>query len=162
VGQQEAELGEHWGPGGEVAVEPAPGLAVTELPADGLRGHVRHGVDDVAVEDPDVLGLAPAVAAGVLRDAVLAGTGGLAAAEQDTHVLGRVSVLTEVGDVSAVRGVVAQLPTLLHTVHSPEPSQEVVSVSLAHRVVVVAGAVHWGPSQREADQATEEQDEDVS
>ena len=87
MGQQEANLGEHWGPGGEVTVEPAPGLAVTELPADGLRGHVRHGVDDVAVEDPDVLGLAPAVAAGVLRDAVLAGTGGLAAAEQDTHVL---------------------------------------------------------------------------
>ena len=90
---------------------------------------------------------------------------GLEAAVQDSHhldaacmhilhllaSLSRVSILVKVCEVSTVRCVEAESPTVLQTRHPSETPQEIVSVGLTHRVI--AGAADWGP----ADVTTEDQ-----
>ena len=65
--------------------------------------------------------------------------------------LSRVSILVKVCEVSTVRCVEAESPTVVQTRHPSETPQEIVSVGLTHRVI--AGAADWGP----ADVTTEDQ-----
>ena len=58
--------------------------------------------------------------------------------------LSRISILTKVCDEPTAGSVVAEISTVLQSLHTPEATQEVVSVGLAHRVVT--RALHWGPT----------------
>ena len=100
--QQETHLGEDWVAGLEVSVEGAFLVVSAEIPAVGLGAHVRHGLEDVVVQQPQVVLLAPHGAVLGLRDAVLAGVDLQTTGEENTNLPGGESPTVVVSEELAV------------------------------------------------------------
>ena len=100
--QQETHLGEDWVAGLEVGVEGTVLAVSAEIPTVGLRAHVRHGLQDVVVQQPQVVLLAPHGTVLGLRDTGLTGVDSLTAREENTNLPGGKSPRVVVSEELAV------------------------------------------------------------